>query len=780
MDIEALAPRMKETCDIACDWVLQKLNHRECLSVLALLLTESDKEATLYHQETVETAMDLAHEELESRREGLVGYVLAYDGGWMDADKGKQRAIFLETEAKGMDRPLCCARRLTTDASRTLVLTGEVFYWGPPEWSLFCEPVWTEATRLREENARLRNLIRQLTPVNRKLEHITLTVDWHPKFTLLMTHIRHWIEANEGLQKQIDSLQARRPGGKQTSPRLDSPPEEIARKDIQPPEPEKTAESQKLRFWKFSHGMGCLDQPPLRAALTPAEQKELRWGQARLLMKLRELRETQEDTAVHERLWERLQKVVSLDELRQIREKLSEVEKNPPRPTLDKLRRDRKKLDSEAQWLECQVNLRKKRQAEEAAAAASDDPKWAAEKAELEAKIEGLKQQNDQLKDRIRELRKAEVPDLPESVEEHQTQQPQYNPYTAAIAGIASSLLNWLEGPRLAEIALRLGEPSLRIDLFAGEVQPVVFVDPRMKQCIQAHQEWLRGYMRGCRCPVEQVQSVRVTLTFGKIFRECGVKYVHYYSRTELTLKDGRVFVNEEESVSPRYFTAKERKAYRAEMEEVRRKDEQRKAAEAEVKKERQAWGAQPRNLKAFIETCRWKNPIPARGDLNVEQEAQRKIIADAMHHYFSSCAPHLLCVAPLPVERAKKLSTHVLMSTSVPGLVAAEELLVPPCDQLIYLSNDEYEKRWVGELKGWHAELWGFVECHLVIHTNPADNLLRGAEKYLIPAGAVPWVFLEHRLFHWKWANDTYLHLWAWDSKTATLVKKNFGGWSC
>jgi len=548
MDTETLAARMTEACEIAYEWVLGKLNNRDGLSVLSLLLTENDKEATIYVIEPFKQALEEAHEELESRRQDLVGYVLAYDGGWMDAEQGEQRAIFLEIEARGMDRPLRCAHRLAVEPSGVLALTGEISYWGPLSWSLFGEQEMAEAARLRKENAQLRERIKQLEPQNKKLEHITLTVDWHPKFTLLMTHIRHWKEQNEELQRQINFVQAQRDRGEQPSLWSYWHPEEIDPKNRRPLGLEKTIELLKFRVWELANRLTYLHRRHLRAALPPAAHEELRWGEARLFKKLKKLRETQEDTGVHERLWERLEAITTVEELHNIEKRIAELEIKPPVPSLDKLRRDHEKLSAEAAWLECQVNLRTKRQAEAAAAATSDDPKWVAEEVELEAKITELKQQNESLKAHLNDIKRIEIPDVDEILEElDEKPRQQYNPYTAAIEGVGSSFVNWLRAEHLVETALRLNEPSLQIDLFAGEIQPAGFADDRMKQCVKAHQEWLRGYMGTCKCPIEQVRSVRLTFSFGKPSDDDSGKRVPFKWRTELAIKDGQVFVSDGE-----------------------------------------------------------------------------------------------------------------------------------------------------------------------------------------------------------------------------------------
>jgi hypothetical protein len=321
-------------------------------------------------------------------------------------------------------------------------------------------------------------------------------------------------------------------------------PEEIDSKSLPKPEPSKVIAHLKWHLAELSNRLSYLRRRHMMDALLTAERKEVQWEGARLFKKLHALRESQEDTEVHEALWNRLENLTSVAELRQLEKDIAELETHLHMPSLEKARKDYKRLNAEANWLECQVNLRKKRQAEAAAAATESDaaPKWAAQRSELEARITVLKQQNESLKEHLGEIQRIEVPQTEEPPTEPQQPEEAYNPYTASIETVAWSFLNWLNAERLAETARLLGSSSMDIDLFAGTILPEAFADDRMKQCVQAHQEWLRGYMQNCKCPTELVRSVRVGFAFIQPPKNSTEKRVVIQWQTELVLNDNQVF----------------------------------------------------------------------------------------------------------------------------------------------------------------------------------------------------------------------------------------------
>ena len=87
-----------KTCDEVFDYALAKLNGGDGWACLSFVDTKTGRIANIYQDDSVETAMARALEEIRNVFEGVTGYTTAFDGGWYSKSGDKVRAIILDME----------------------------------------------------------------------------------------------------------------------------------------------------------------------------------------------------------------------------------------------------------------------------------------------------------------------------------------------------------------------------------------------------------------------------------------------------------------------------------------------------------------------------------------------------------------------------------------------------------------------------------------------------------------------------------------------------------
>jgi hypothetical protein len=175
--------------------------------------------------------------------------------------------------------------------------------------------------------------------------------------------------------------------------------------------------------------------------------------------------------------------------------------------------------------------------------------------------------------------------------------------------------------------------------------------------------------------------------------------------------------------------------------------------------------------LKAFAQNQRQHNPIPNRDTLSVEEEWQCRIIGGEFVSWYQQ---HLRdIVGQRATLRIMKFDPEplIVFTASMPGLVAAQEIMSEPSESLVYLLHmefDEWEKEHQVEKFIFHIHHWSYFR------KIDQELLLRTQEVY-------PEVSPEEYRIHTTgdlWAEQCGMqgeHLWRWNGEEMELLEEAF-----
>ena len=119
-------------------------------------------------------------------------------------------------------------------------------------------------------------------------------------------------------------------------------------------------------------------------------------------------------------------------------------------------------------------------------------------------------------------------------------------------------------------------------------------------------------------------------------------------------------------------------------------------------------------SLKEFIQTQRQHIPIPSRDGLSEEEEWHCRIIGGEFMGWYER---HLRDILGQRVAlRVMKFDPDplIVFTTTMPGLVAAQEIMPEPSENIVYLLQDEF-KAWENEhpvhVFTFHIHHWSCVQ---------------------------------------------------------------------
>lgn len=179
-------------------------------------------------------------------------------------------------------------------------------------------------------------------------------------------------------------------------------------------------------------------------------------------------------------------------------------------------------------------------------------------------------------------------------------------------------------------------------------------------------------------------------------------------------------------------------------------------------------WAAR---LRQYAAGCREAAPLPGRDALTVAQEWHCRIVGSTLLSWLRQHGPRFhqeraVMSKLLGIDR----DPAIVFTSDVPGLVAAQEIVGPDHERVIYLLEDEFSAAPSGvadpEYKR-HIHFWSLFR--------PAVKPAFAAEaqaKHPIPAGCSYWQHSEGTV----WAVNAGRfadHLWRWDGHEPELLEE-------
>lgn len=182
----------------------------------------------------------------------------------------------------------------------------------------------------------------------------------------------------------------------------------------------------------------------------------------------------------------------------------------------------------------------------------------------------------------------------------------------------------------------------------------------------------------------------------------------------------------------------------------------------------KQEWSTE---LRAFSENQARRCSIPGRNELSVEEEWQCRIIGGEFiswyQHHLDSILQQRMALRVIGFDS----DPMIVFTTSVPGLVAAREILQSPPENLVYLRHSDFEE-WTEEHPvdsfTFHIHHWSYFQSASQELSNWAS------EKY-------PQIATEEFRIHTSgdlWGERCGVeghHLWRWDGQSMELVEEAF-----
>lgn len=186
--------------------------------------------------------------------------------------------------------------------------------------------------------------------------------------------------------------------------------------------------------------------------------------------------------------------------------------------------------------------------------------------------------------------------------------------------------------------------------------------------------------------------------------------------------------------------------------------------------KMKRVWAA---GLRRHIKTCRKKTPIPDRSSLSPEEEQQCRIIGGELLSWLKDAGPQVLAERKALKILEVDPDPLVVFTTSMPGLVAAKEIIPASEKRIACLLDKEFEavlQKLPDENCQYHVQKWSHFE-----KLDP-EELERAKEKH---PGIAPEEFRIHVAGQYFGRNcgSSLNHLWRFTSEgEMKLVEEGFG----
>lgn len=179
-------------------------------------------------------------------------------------------------------------------------------------------------------------------------------------------------------------------------------------------------------------------------------------------------------------------------------------------------------------------------------------------------------------------------------------------------------------------------------------------------------------------------------------------------------------------------------------------------------------------DIKKHLLSCRGKNPIPARDELDALQEQQCRILGGHLISWLQEWGPELLRErAALVATRNWDVNPLICFQSDMPGLVAAREILRDEPGNVVWGLLADYESlATTDENYIYHVELRSFmtqVKSSELNRTIRARHPKKRSEKY--------YIHFDKSVIGPLFARGAK-HLWKWDGNELVLLEEAVEAW--
>ena len=175
--------------------------------------------------------------------------------------------------------------------------------------------------------------------------------------------------------------------------------------------------------------------------------------------------------------------------------------------------------------------------------------------------------------------------------------------------------------------------------------------------------------------------------------------------------------------------------------------------------------------LKSYIEAQRRQNPILDRDSLSDEEEWQCRIIGGEFIRWYENYLHDILSQRSALMINNFDPDPLIVITTTMPGLVAMHEIISKPQENIVYLDNEEFEawekKNPVDEFT-FHIHHWSYFRS--------VDQKLSKQVRESFPS-----VNVDELRIHSNgdlWGDNCGVfgdHLWQWNGHEMALLEEAF-----
>lgn len=184
-------------------------------------------------------------------------------------------------------------------------------------------------------------------------------------------------------------------------------------------------------------------------------------------------------------------------------------------------------------------------------------------------------------------------------------------------------------------------------------------------------------------------------------------------------------------------------------------------------------WVAQ---LRAYAAECRAVAPLPENDALSDAQKWHYRIVGGSLLTWLQQHGPQFLqarvalCTV-LGIDR----DPAIVFTSDVPGLLAAQEIIGPHHERVVYLLKEEFAalslRQADREFKH-HVHVWSYFR------SEPESEFVAQARSmHPIPERCSYWQHVEGTMWAMR-AGRGGDHLWKWDGRKPELLKEAISHW--
>jgi len=180
--------------------------------------------------------------------------------------------------------------------------------------------------------------------------------------------------------------------------------------------------------------------------------------------------------------------------------------------------------------------------------------------------------------------------------------------------------------------------------------------------------------------------------------------------------------------------------------------------------------------VAAHFERERADHPLPSRDRLSATEEFQLRIVGGSLVNWLERYGPQMLKEREFLRElNDVDSSPDIVFISTVPGLVAANEILDPRPPSIFFFSQEEFSlflKENPDPTFRWHVTYTSYFHELL-----DADILARASQKYKLRSKEEFWLHRESSMLGQLFGRGGD-HLWKWNGRKPALLEEGFNTW--